>query len=274
NLLTDRVIPYATGVESNSTRAVIRSNQAQLIDFTYQDQEMFSNSVPPVRPIELRFEAFRGSTGEVSFSLVGRVNRGLGTPDEEHRMGLGSWLVPIPTGQFLGGPTDAEIAYPFAPNQIYDLPRDERTRSQPIQLVWASRETGSQPDLLPFGERWRGPDGVVTVQGRPTADHAELGGANTLTCPAGSWTGPGSWAAYRRGAGGTVVLIEHAGQVTRVDLPLEGEPPTTQTMPLSTFLAGVGLNPTDWQGFGRAGPLHNTWPPHEATTRDMGATET
>ncbi|GAA5437735.1 hypothetical protein Daqu01_02873 [Deinococcus aquaticus] len=274
NLLADRVIPYATGTESNSTRTVTRSNQAQWIDFTYQDQEMFSNSVPPVRPIELRFEAFKGSSGEVSFSLIGRVNRGLGTPDEEHRMGLGSWLVPIPTGQFLGAPNDAEVAYPFAPNQIYDLPREERTRSAPIRLVWAPLETGAQPDLLPFGERWRGPGGVVTLQGKPTDDHARLGGTDILSCPAGSWSGPGSWAAYRRGAGGTVLLIEHSGQMTRVDLPLEGEPPTTQSVPLSTFLAGLGLKPADWQGFGRAGPLHNTWPPHEAVTRDLGATET
>lgn len=270
SIRTNRVIPYATGVETSGTRTVTRSNQARLIALRYQDQEMRSNSIPPVQPIELRFEAFRGSTGEVSFSLVGLVNRGVGAPDEEHRLALGSWVVPIRTGQFLGGPRDEEIAYPFAPNQIYTLPNGGRTRSVPIQLVWAPFETGAALDLLPVTERWRGPDGEVTVQGRPTMDHARLTSADTLTCPAGSWTGPGTWAAYRRAGGGTVLLIEHAEQVTRVDLPVDG-PPATQSVTLAAFTSGLGITP--WLGFGRAGPLHNTWPPHEATTRDATATE-
>ncbi|WP_291428518.1 hypothetical protein [Deinococcus sp.] len=266
---TNRVIPYATGVETSSTRTVKHTNQAKLIDFTYQDQEMISNSVAPVRPTELRFEVFKDSTGEVLFKLVGLVNRGLGTPNEEHPMGLGSWLIPIPTGRFSGGPDDARTAYPFTPNQIYNLPIGERTRSVPIQLVWAPLETGPRPELRSRGERWRGPGGAVTVQGYPTSDHAALVGTDILTCPAGSWSGPGSWAAYRRAAGGTVLLIEHADQVTRVDLPPGPDPPTAQSVPLAVFLAGLGI--TEWRGFGRAGPLHNTWPPHEATTRDSGS---
>ncbi|MCD0159322.1 hypothetical protein IHN57_18915 [Deinococcus sp. 6GRE01] len=48
---------------------------------------------------------------------------------------------------------------------------------------------------------------------------------------------------------------------------------TAQTVPFAQF-AAAHMRGQAWFGFSRAGPLHNTWPPHEALTRDSGGIDT
>ncbi|WP_230296523.1 hypothetical protein, partial [Deinococcus sp. 6GRE01] len=60
--------------------------------------------------------------------------------------------------------------------------------------------------------------------------------------------------------------------MTRVDILPDGTG-TAQTVPFAQF-AAAHMRGQAWFGFSRAGPLHNTWPPHEALTRDSGGIDT
>lgn len=172
-----------------------------------------------------------------------------------------------------------ELAWPFAPGQLLALPVQDPKNTDPDYPVYArsqsfntfvfAQDNVPPPDLPdPEGPRWLSPDGRIRVEGPPTTDHARLSENDRLITPAGTFSGPGSWAAFRRPDGGTAILIQTDDDwlMRRVDLPAEGEA-TLRTVPMQTFLVGTGI--ANWNGFAMSGPLHNTWPPHEALTRDQ-----
>lgn len=274
-----RVIPFATGVESWEVGQVIRSRHGRLVTVHYQDQQMRDLQIPPQPAQGIRLIASKiilESGGEAfHWQIEGLFSRQVpgDTAARWMRRGVSAWRPQVPVTDVDATP---EEAFPFAPGELFNLPaRPEGSPggvdaiSAEVQLVYGDPEDSGLPEFDDPTDRWISPDGLIRVHGPPSLDHARLGLRDTLTTPAGTFVGPGWWAAYRRLGGGTVLLvqIEEDSSMTRVDILPDGTG-TAQTVPLAQF-AEAHLRGQAWFGFARAGPLHNTWPPHEAVTRDL-----
>ncbi|GGS37789.1 hypothetical protein [Deinococcus knuensis] len=275
--LEQRALTYA-GAERQQPGQLITSTPARIVRFQW------TRLATPQEAQAFRLRARRASSRDAN-----------GTPQERTVWAIDA-LVTLPDGtltwESIGvEPTwtppvnvtadTAEDAWPFQPGQILALPVEDLLDPNPTfttsavfdRFVFATDQPPlpELPDLS--GPRWLSPDGRVRIDGPASRDPALLTDLDTLVTPAGTFPGPGSWAAYRGAHGGPVLLIDAGGTVTRVDLPPEG-PDEAQAVPLQTFLATLGLSPSSWSGFARTGPLYSAWPPHEALTRDAELIET
>ncbi|MCD0160056.1 hypothetical protein IHN63_01920 [Deinococcus sp. 6YEL10] len=279
-----RVMPFATGTESWGVGQIVRSRPGQIVTVHYQDQQMRDLQIPPQPAQGVRLIASKlileDGTERFHWQIEGLFSRAVPGDMAARwmRRGVAGWQPQIPVTD---ASASADEAFPFSPGELQALPaRPVGTPggvdavSAEVQLVYGDLEDSPLPQFEDPVDRWISPDGLIRVHGPPTVDHARLGGPDTLITPAGAFAGPGWWAAYRRSEGGTVLLvqIEADASMTRVDILPDGTG-TAQTVPLAQF-AETHLRGQAWFGFSRAGPLHNTWPPHEALTRDSGGIDT
>lgn len=275
--LEQRVLTYA-GAERQQPGQIVTSNTARVVRFQW------TRLATPKEPQAFRLRARRASYQDtdgtplerIVWFIDARVTQADGTPSWETIGVRPTWAPPVNVAA-----DTAEDAWPFQPGQILALPVEDlfepdytfATSAVFDRFVFATDQP-PLPDLPDLsGPRWISPDGRVRIDGPASRDPALLTDFDTLTTPAGTFTGPGSWAAYRGAHGGPVLLIDVGGTVTRVDLPPDG-PDRAQAVPLRTFLAALGVPAFAWAGFARTGPLYSAWPPHEALTRDAEAIET
>ncbi|GGR68286.1 hypothetical protein GCM10008959_32970 [Deinococcus seoulensis] len=275
--LEQRVLTYA-GTESQQSGQLVTSTPARVVRFQW------TRLATPQEPQAFRLRARRASYQDTDGSplerivwfIDARVTQADGTPSWETIGVRPTWAPPVNVAA-----DTAEDAWPFQPGQILALPVEDlfepdytSTTSAVFDRFVFATDQPPLPELVDLsGPRWISPDGRVRIDGPASRDPALLTHLDTLITPAGTFAGPGSWAAYRGAHGGPVLLIDVGGTVTRVDLPPEG-PDRVQAVPLQTFLNGLGVSEPGWSGFARTGPLYSAWPPHEALTRDAEAIET
>ncbi|GAA0508323.1 hypothetical protein [Deinococcus depolymerans] len=274
--LEQRVLTYA-GAERQQPGQIITSTPARVVRFQWTRHA-------PQEAQAFRLRARRASSQDtdgtprerIVWVIDARVTLPDGTPTWEPIGVRPTWAPPVNVAA-----DTAQDAWPFQPGQILALPLQDLYDPAPTFATGAVFDrfvfATDQPPLPALvdlsGPRWLSPDGRVRIDGPASRDPATLTPLDTLVTPAGTFPGPGSWAAYRGAHGGPVLLIDVAGTVTRVDLPPDG-PDRARAVPLQTFLNGLGVSELDWSGFARTGPLYSAWPPHEALTRDPEAIET
>ncbi|MCD0163935.1 hypothetical protein IHN63_21820, partial [Deinococcus sp. 6YEL10] len=275
--LEQRVLTYA-GAQSQQPGQIVTSTPARVVRFQW------TRLATPQEPQAFRLRARRASSQDtdgtprerIVWFIDARVTQADGTPTWETIGVRPTWAPPVNVAA-----DTAEDAWPFQPGQILALPVEDLfepdysfTTSAVFDRFVFATDQPPLPDLPDLnGPRWISPDGRVRIDGPASRDPALLTDLDTLITPAGTFTGPGSWAAYRGAHGGPVLLIDAGGTVTRVDLPPD-RTVTSQGVTRRAFLTALGISPLGWSGFARTGPLYSAWPPHEALTRDAEAIET